>query len=69
MIRISVLLTCVNRQELTLHCLGNLASQKLPVGHRIETTLVDDGPTDGTSATVSANRPEMKILHGDGNLY
>lgn len=63
--KIAILITCFNRCELTLACLEQLYLQDLP----FDVYLTDDGSTDGTLAAVEANYPEVKILHGDGNLF
>ena len=47
---ISVLMTCHNRRELTLKCLGLLLSQ---IGEDARVYLVDDGSTDGTAVAVA----------------
>ena len=62
-------MTCFNRRDLTLDCLRRLFSQKLPEGTNLRVTLVDDGSTDGTAASVKAEFPEVTVLEGDGNLY
>ncbi len=67
--QIAVLMTCFNRRDLTLDCLRRLFSQKLPEGTNLRVTLVDDGSTDGTAASVKAEFPEVTVLEGDGNLY
>lgn len=67
--RIAVLITCFNRRDSTLACLDRLFGQELPDGHTLEVTLVDDGSKDGTGEAVANAFPQVKLLHGDGNLY
>jgi GT2 family glycosyltransferase len=66
--RIAALLTCHNRREKTLACIGQLLSQ---VGAKasIEIFLVDDGSTDDTSAAVAERHPAINLLQGDGTLF
>jgi len=66
--RIAALLTCHNRRETTLRCLRDLQSQT-GTHARIEIFLVDDGSSDGTSASVSENFPSVHLIQGDGSLY
>lgn len=67
---IAVLLTCHNRKEKTLQCLGNLyAQQGLEEDYTIEVFLVDDGSTDGTADAIQFQFPKVTIIPGDGNLY
>lgn len=66
---IAVLITCFNRRESTLECLGRLYRQHLPVDHYLITTLVDDGSKDGTAEAVKVAFPQVTVLNGDGNLY
>lgn len=63
--KIAILITCYNRQKLTLACLEKLYLQDLP----FDVYLTDDGSTDGTLAAVKADYPEVKILHGNGKLF
>ena len=62
-------MTCHNRRETTLKCLGSLYGQTLPDGVDLKTYLVDDGCTDGTGTAVRELFPDVNILKGDGNLY
>lgn len=67
--RLAVLLSVHNRKRMTLKCLGNLQSQKLPFYLKLTVFLVDDGSTDGTSAAVKAQFPNTVLLEGNGSLY
>ena len=64
-----MLLTCYNRRDLTLECLGRLFSQTGLGDLKIETTLVDDGSSDGTGDAVGAQFQHVTVLRGDGSLY
>jgi GT2 family glycosyltransferase len=67
--QIAVLITCHNRKEKTLRCLRTLYTQTSPLGVEINTYLVDDGSTDGTSAAVAEEFPQTMIIQGNGSLY
>src|SRR6476469_6570131 len=67
--KIAALLTCFNRKEKTLACLGALFKQALPADVDILGYLVDDASTDGTSEAVRQTYPQVKIFSGDGNLF
>lgn len=63
---IVALMTCHNRRESTLRCLGMLTSQ-LSSGDAV--FLVDDGSKDGTANAVTKEFPNVHIIQGDGRLY
>ena len=63
---IAVLMTCHNRRESTLRCLGMLTAQ-LSFGEAV--FLLDDGSTDGTSDAVANEFPNVRIINGDGSLH
>ena len=52
MTNIAVLLTCYNRAETTLACLGKLFKQQLDFEINIDVYLVDDKSNDGTAELV-----------------
>jgi GT2 family glycosyltransferase len=56
-----------NRKEKTLACLKRL--QEMGSLERYRTVVVDDGSTDGTSASIRANYPNVEILRGRGDLW
>jgi len=67
--RIAALLTVHNRCRFTLDCLDSLFTQKLLDGFELDTYLVDDGSTDGTSEEVHRRFPQVRLICGDGSLY
>jgi GT2 family glycosyltransferase len=66
---IAVLMTCHNRRDSTLRCLGRLERQRLGSAAAINVILVDDGSTDGTASAVRERHPDVTVLEGDGSLY
>lgn len=56
-----------NRREITLGCLRSLRADGVMTWADIY--LVDDGSTDGTSAAIRREFPEVKLLSGDGTLF
>jgi len=56
-----------NRKSITLKCLENL-EQNGDLG-RFKVIVVDDGSSDGTSAAIEEQFPQVHILRGDGNLW
>lgn len=65
----AVLVTCHNRRETTLRCLRALETQRSIEHVRRAVFLVDDGSTDGTSESVAAEFPQVRVIRGDGSLY
>jgi GT2 family glycosyltransferase len=63
------MMTSHNRREKTLACLGELFTQELPAGCRLEVYLTDDRSTDGTAVAVGERFPGVRILAGDGSLF
>ena len=68
MYNIAVLLTCFNRVEKTLSCLGNLYAH-VPKNVILDVFLVDDGSTDGTGDAVRGKFPKVNVIQGTGQLY
>ncbi|NJM96495.1 MAG: glycosyltransferase family 2 protein [Phormidesmis sp. RL_2_1] len=62
---LAVLLTCYNRREQTCECLAALHQQ----GTRFDVYLVDDGSTDGTTAAVNRQFPQVNVIQGSGSLF
>lgn len=67
--RIAVLLATYNRKEKTLTCLESLYAQALPAGTFLEVFLTDDDSSDGTTAAVAAQFPQVNIFKGSGSLF
>jgi GT2 family glycosyltransferase len=67
--RIAVLLTCFNRQTITLRCIRHLTEQEMPDKVSLDIVLVDDGSSDGTADAVSGQFPFVQIVNGSGNLF
>jgi GT2 family glycosyltransferase len=55
-----------NRVDYTKRCLQSIKKQ-IYTDYAI--IICDDGSTDGTSEIIAANFPEVKIIHGSGNLW
>ena len=68
---IAVLLTCHNRREKTISCLTSLHDvlDKDSNQLKMDVFLTDDGSTDGTTLSVAAMFPLVRILKGNGNLF
>ena len=73
MIKIAVLLTVFNRKEKTINSLNELYNSfklfNLENKYAIDVYLTDDGCTDGTSAEVQKNFPQVIILKSKGDLF
>jgi len=67
--QIAALLTCHNRREKTLTCLGALFDQVLGKKINTQVYLVDCGSTDGTVEAVRDRFPRVKLLLQDDNLF
>lgn len=63
---IFVVVPVFNRKELTRNCLISLSNQTFS---NYQIIVVDDGSTDGTSAMIRQEFPEVVLLNGDGNLW
>ncbi|WP_395703427.1 glycosyltransferase family 2 protein [Aquabacterium sp.] len=68
-LRIVAVMTCFNRRETTLRCLGCLAASAAQAGVAPEAVLMDDGSRDGTADAVRAAFPWVRVLQGDGSLF
>ena len=67
--KIGVILACFNRREKTIACLDSLLNNKLLSDSTLSVYLLDDASSDGTSAAVQSQFPQVKILKGDGNYF
>lgn len=67
---IGVVMAAHNRKEKTIKCLGRLYAQEgKDTEFKLSVYLTDDGSTDGTSAAVKREFPDVHISMGDGNLF
>jgi len=66
--RIAAVMAAYNRKDLTLACLGSLATQQVP-GVVLDVFALDDASTDGTAAAIADQFPDTVVLHGDGQQY
>lgn len=68
-LRVSVLVACYNRRELTLANLQRLRSALDYAGVKYEIFVLDDASPDGTGDAVSRIFPDVHVLRGDGALF
>jgi GT2 family glycosyltransferase len=69
-VKVVALLTCHNRQLVTVRCLHSLFDQNLgtpPPG--LGAVVVDDGSNDGTAEAIAALFPAARVHTGDGSLF
>ncbi len=69
--RIAVLMTIHNRKDSTLKCLYHFF-QNVDIMQETLTAdvyLVDDGSSDGSSEAIEESYPQVKIIHGNGQLF
>lgn len=66
--RVSILITCYNRRDTTLACLGALEKAAAD-SVDLKLFIVDDNSTDGTSEAIAELYSEAKLIKGTGNLY
>ena len=60
-------MTCYNRRDQTLRCLGSLLRGEHPA--TLQVVLVDDASSDGTADAVRTAYPGVDVVDGSGNLY
>ena len=65
MVTLAVLITCHNRKDTTLSCLGRLFS----IRKDIDVYCVDDSSADGTAEAIRDGFPQVNLISGDGNLF
>ena len=66
---VATILTCFNRKDTTLACLGGLERQTGVEDTKVEIFLVDDGSTDGTGDAVREAFPYVHVIDGTGDLF
>lgn len=66
--RLAVLMTCHNRRDQTLLCLGALQAQDRSDAE-LRVFLTDDGSADGTASAVSGIDLPIRVIAGTGELY
>lgn len=67
--KIAVLITCHNRREKTISCLKYLYNCNIPVNHKLDVFLVDDGSSDDTASEVKERFSLVNIIPGNGKLF
>ena len=68
--KVTALLTCHNRRQLTLRCLSALFAQELPPATtELHAVVVDDGSTDGTADAVLGAFGDARVIRTDGSLF
>jgi GT2 family glycosyltransferase len=67
--KLSAVLTCHNRRELSLSCLDRFFSSQVE-GLELSALVVDDGSSDGTGDEVRRRfGPRVHVICGDGKLF
>ena len=66
--RVTAILTCYNRRDLTLRLLTGWFAQRDHSAH-LDAVVVDDGSTDGTGEAVRRHFPRVRVLRADGALF
>lgn len=65
-LHIYIAIPVFNRIEQTAECIRSLESSAYK---DFTIVICDDGSTDGTAEYIAKHHPEVKVLHGDGNLW
>jgi len=73
-VRVAAVMAAYNRKDLTLACLRSLRAQAAEPevragGVTLDVFVLDDASSDGTSAAIAAEFPEVTVLAGSGSLY
>ncbi len=66
--RVVVVLPVHNRRDTTLRALRSLARLDRSTAD-VEVIVVDDGSTDGTTAAIAAQSPDVTVVPGNGSLF
>lgn len=66
--RVAAVMTVFNRKDDTLTCLRSVQQQGRHWA-AVTTFVVDDASTDGTAEAIAEQFPEVRLLHGSGDLY
>ena len=66
MVDVSIVIVNWNTKKLLLDCIGSILNVTLE--HGVEVIVVDNGSHDGSSETVMARFPEVKVICNDSNL-
>jgi GT2 family glycosyltransferase len=65
---IAALITCHNRRQQTLDCIGALLAQQID-NAALTIYLVDDGSSDGSGDSVQRSYPQVTVIRGTGTLF
>jgi GT2 family glycosyltransferase len=67
---LSILIPVFNNLGYTKKCIQNLKQQVGEIENQTTyTVVIDDGSTDGTSAWIKENHPDVLVLKGNGDLW
>ena len=71
--KVAILMSVYNRKEKTMECLdichSEIESFRSRNEYEFNIFLTEDNCTDGTAEAIAETYPDVKILHGDGNLF
>ena len=66
---IAVILTCFNRKQKTLACIGAVLAQTAFDEVALDFFITDDGSSDGTADALVSRHAAIRLLKGDGSLF